>query len=77
MNVGSVEGGFFDERARWSQKLMKRGYIDFISTDAHDLENRAPVVTDTIRWIAKKCGEDVVEEVLWNHADAVIHNEYI
>ncbi|MBO5468861.1 MAG: hypothetical protein J6A03_03800 [Lachnospiraceae bacterium] len=77
MNAGSVEGGFFDEHARWCQKLLKRGYIDFIGTDAHDLENRVPAITEAVKWITKKCGEEITEDLFWNHADMVIRNEYI
>jgi protein-tyrosine phosphatase len=77
MNASSVEGGLFDEHARWCQKLLKKGYIDFIGTDAHDLENRAPVIGDAVKWITKKCGEEVAEDVFWNNAAQVIQNQYI
>ena len=77
INADSVDGSFFDENVRWCRKLIKEGYIYFISTDAHDLENRTPVIRDALKWIKKKCGEDTAERLFRANAQAVIDNERI
>lgn len=77
MNISSVYGGFFDDRAKWCKKLVKDGYISFFGTDAHDLENRAPYVRDYVGWIEKKCGTDMLEQVFSGNAKKMIENQYI
>ena len=77
MNISSIYGGLLDEDARWCKKLVREGYISFFGTDAHDLENRAPYVQDYVGWIAKKCGEDVLEQMFIANAKKMIENQYI
>lgn len=77
MNISSVYGGMLDENARWCKKLVKEGYISFLGTDAHDLDNRAPYVKDYVAWIEKKCGEDMLEDMFVNNPQKMINNQYI
>ena len=77
MNTESVGGSAFDAKSRWCTKLLKQGYIDFISTDAHDLVNRTPDMADAVKWIKKKCGEDELERMLWDNSETVIRNGFI
>lgn len=77
MNISSVYGGWLDEDARWCKKLVREGYISFFGTDAHDLENRAPYITDYVAWIEKKCGVDALEQMFVTNAKKMIENQYI
>ena len=77
MNAESLDGGFFDEEVRWCRRLVKDGYIDFISSDAHDMETRTPDMGDAIKWVTKKCGEDMVDALFRENAEMVIANKYI
>ena len=58
MNISSVEGGFLNENKRWCRKLMKKGYITFLGTDAHNTDSRAPYSQEYITWIKKRCGDN-------------------
>ena len=77
MNAESVGGSAFDTKSRWCNKLLKKGYIDFISTDAHDLISRTPDLSDAAKWIKRKCGEDELERMLFENAEIVINNKFI
>ena len=77
MNADSLDGGFFDDEVRWCRKLVRDGYIAFISTDAHDPENRTPDISEALKWVTKKCGEDVRDALFRDNAELVILNKYI
>lgn len=77
MNISSVEGGFLSENKRWCQKLVKKGYITFFATDAHNADTRAPYSQDYIRWIRKKCGEEEASWMLEKSAALLVNGEYI
>lgn len=77
MNISSVYGGLLDENARWCKQLVKEGYISFFGTDAHDMEERAPYINDYVKWIEKKCGTDVLEQIFVTNPRKMIQNQYI
>lgn len=47
-------------------KLLKRGQIHFLGSDAHNLSSRAPQLDKAAKILSKKVGADVLEEM--NHA---------
>lgn len=46
--------------AGFSKKLLRRGYIDLLGTDCHDMKERPPKMNEAVKFITKKFGEDVV-----------------
>ena len=77
MNISSVDGGFLNENTRWCRKLMKKGYITFLGTDAHNTDSRAPYTQEYISWIKKKCGEDDAGWMLTEAAELMVQGKYI
>lgn len=77
MNAKSLEGGIFDAQVRWCKKLVKQGYISFISTDAHDQKVRVPLMKGIAEWVEKTCGEEMRRDLFGRNASKVIANEYI
>ena len=77
MNISSVEGGFLNENKRWCRKLIKKGYITFLGTDAHNTDSRAPYSQEFITWIEKKCGADDTQWMLEDAAKLMVQGEYI
>lgn len=76
MNISSVEGGFLNENKRWCRKLLKKGYITFLGTDAHNTDSRAPYTQEYISWIKKRCGEET-EWMLEDAAKQMIQGKYL
>ncbi|SEG13473.1 protein-tyrosine phosphatase [Eubacterium ruminantium] len=77
INADSLEGGLFDENTRWCKKLISGGYIEFISSDCHDPENRIPSFKAARTWIRKKLGEDMEDALFRGNAEKVINNVFI
>lgn len=77
MNISSVDGGFLNENKGWCRKMIKKGYITFLGTDAHNTDSRAPYTQEYINWIAKKCGEDEAEYMLEGAAKLMIQGKYL
>lgn len=48
---------------RWALSMAKKGYIDFLGTDAHNLTERAPRYDAAVQVIAKKLGEEICEKI--------------
>ena len=76
MNISSVEGGFLNESKRWCRKMLKEGYITFLATDAHDVDERAPYTQEFIPWLKKHCGEDA-EYMLSGAAEEMVQGHYL
>lgn len=77
MNISSVDGGFLNENTRWCRKLIRKGYISLLATDAHNTDSRAPYTQDYIPWIVKKCGSEDAEWMLNGAAQYVVDGKYI
>ncbi len=54
--------------------LLKRGYIHFVATDAHDDRGRAPNLKEAARYLEKRFGAGYARKVLYENADVILHN---
>ena len=45
-------------------KLLKEGYVNFIASDTHSLEKRPPKIKEAFEEISKKCGKDIINNIL-------------
>lgn len=77
MNAESILGGFLDENVRWCRRLLKHGYISFLGTDAHNLNNRAPHMRDALEWMYKKLDRSYVDAVIQKYPAQMLENEYL
>ena len=48
---------------RWALSMAKKGYIDFLGTDAHNLTDRSPQYDAAARVIEKKLGREICERI--------------
>jgi len=63
MNTASI----VDEHTRkFALKLIKKGYINFLGTDSHNLTTRKPLMSEAINIINEKLGNDYIEEFAEN-----------
>ena len=61
----------------FAKKLLKRDMVHFVATDAHNMEHRAPIISDAAEYISKHYGEECCQRLLVDNPDRVINNEYI
>lgn len=77
MNASSLmgEAGFRLKAA--SRKMIKEDLVDFIATDAHNDEKRAPKLQQCAYWLAKKTGEANMRRIMTENPTAIIDNNWI
>lgn len=77
MNADSMTGSMFDGQTKWCRKLVTEGYISVIGTDAHNIEDRAPYVQQTIEWMQKKLDKETMEMMLHGNGELMLENKYL
>ena len=77
VNAGTICGDSGWKARQECTKLIKKGYVHFIATDAHDIEKRAPYLNKAAKIIERKFGKDMVRKLLITYPEKVIKNEYI
>lgn len=61
--------GKFGLRAKLqTDALLRKDLVDFISTDAHDLKERPPLLSDAYNYVAKKYGQTRADAVCCENA---------
>lgn len=58
LNTENFEGSIFSGEYRYAMKLIKEGYIDFLGTDAHNTNKRAPRMKKAMDLVTKKFGDE-------------------
>ena len=56
-----------DVRMVWYRKLMKAGYVQLISTDAHGADRKPPRMRKAVEWLERHCDPGLVERVLYEN----------
>jgi protein-tyrosine phosphatase len=77
VNASSVAGKLGNGVKRQIIKLMKKGFVHFVATDAHSNRSRAPYLEECVKYIRKKLGDDYVEMLLTDNPRKMLKNEYI
>ncbi|MDF2906420.1 MAG: Protein-tyrosine-phosphatase [Herbinix sp.] len=77
INISSFLGRIFDSRASFCHKLMKRGLIHFLGTDAHGSKKRVPRMKKAIHMIRKRYGKEIVQRLLWDNPMIMLENKLI
>jgi protein-tyrosine phosphatase len=74
--TGSALTGFWGERTRRAALwLLERQAVHVLATDAHDLENRVPVLSTARDAAAAICGEEVAQAMVEGNPRAIISNQ--
>jgi protein-tyrosine phosphatase len=77
MNISSILGNITNRRTAFCRKLIKKGYIHFISTDSHSDSLRTPRMREGLAVILKKYGEETLNQLLIENATRMLNNQYI
>ena len=68
----SVFGGWGAFAKRRSRKLIERGFVDLVGSDAHDTAQRPPQLSQVYTYIKQTCGEDYADAVLCENAISLL-----
>lgn len=76
-NAGSIMGKYGFGAKQLTRKLLKRRWIHFVATDAHDCDKRPPKMADCGVYIGQKYSEEYARELMWDHPFRVLSDRYI
>ncbi len=77
VNVSGVMGEHGKPEKKFIKKLLKREMINFVATDAHRDDKRAPYIKDCCRYIEKKYGYDYAKRIFSDNPACIISNRFI
>jgi protein-tyrosine phosphatase len=77
MNSGSLIGGLLDTEAKYRRKLVAQGLIHFLGSDCHDDKERIPSMLRAKQQLQKKCEEELLNRIFYEHPFRVLDNTYI
>lgn len=77
VNASSVIGEHGRQEQKFVKKLLKQELVNFIGTDAHRDDKRAPYIAEAAAYIAKKYGEEYARELLVENPQKIIDNQYL
>jgi protein-tyrosine phosphatase len=75
ITAASLTGRFGKIAQRVSHELLRRNWVNFIATDAHDLRSRPPMLRDAYQLIADKYGVETADRLCLHNPHAVYFGE--
>lgn len=76
-NAASVLGKGGKAEKKFLKRLLQKGYLHFIATDAHDTRARTPVLSVCAFYIKKKYGEETAKTIFFENPKKLLGNEMI
>ena len=77
LNASSAVGACGYAAKRQWNRLVRRGLVHFIGSDAHNETTRPPQISLCIKRLQKHCSEEHLQDLIWNNACRVINDEPI
>ncbi len=75
ITASSFTGRFGRTALATAEKLMKRNWVHFLATDAHNLESRPPVMSGGFEFVKKHYGQKTAERVCIANPLAVFNGQ--
>ncbi len=60
-----------------AEKLLARGLVDVVASDAHDEKRRTPKLSTVREYVAKRFGEDYAELLFYTNPKSILKNKSI
>lgn len=77
VNASSATGSWGKSAQKQWKKLVKKRLVHIVSTDAHNLTTRLPVMTVCLPVLEKYCDPRTVRALIWDNACRVVRDEPI
>lgn len=72
MNYRSLQGGLFDQDARWCKRQVLDGRIQFLGTDMHHEDHRTPEIEKSLRWLNGHVEERLLGSLVRGNAEKIL-----
>ncbi len=70
----SITGGFGGRIRSFAHMMLRRGLADFVASDAHDIADRTPVLSDAYRDVSRMCDRHNADRMFYHNPAAVIED---
>ena len=77
LNASSVNGSWGRGAQKQWKKLVRKGLAHIISTDAHNLTSRPPLMSVCLPFLQKHCDAQTIRALTWDNACRVVRDELI
>lgn len=71
-NASGVLGQHASREKKFLKRLLQKGYVQFIATDAHDTEGRTPLLSECAAYVRKKFGELTAQECFLDNPGKIL-----
>ncbi|HTZ57155.1 MAG TPA: CpsB/CapC family capsule biosynthesis tyrosine phosphatase [Acidobacteriaceae bacterium] len=75
ITAASLTGRFGKVAQKVAHELLRRNWVHFIATDAHDLTSRPPMLRDTYQLVAEKYGVETADRLCKDNPRAAYYGE--
>ena len=75
ITAASLTGRFGKMAQKVSHELLRRNWVNFIATDAHDLTSRPPMLRDAYQLVADKYGKETADRLCLHNPHAAFFGE--
>ena len=77
LNKGSISGSFGSAARNAAKHILRRGYADFVASDAHSPYRRTPYLGDAFEFVAENYSFDYADMLFKHNPLCVIENKEI
>ncbi len=77
ITAASLTGRFGKTAQRVSHELLKRNWVNFIATDAHDITSRPPMLREAYQLVADKYGVETADRLCVHNPRAAYFGEHL
>lgn len=77
VNAGTVDHPIDRQQRKQMEALLQEEMIDFVATDAHDLQRRKPLMQSCAQRIHLLCGEAYAKKVCYTNAVRLIEGKWL
>ena len=74
ITAGALTGRFGRRPKYWSEKLLDDGVVHVLATDAHNLRNRSPVLSEAREAVAARLGEQAARDMVLTRPRLILEN---
>lgn len=74
ITAGSLTGAFGRSPLYWATRMLEEGGVHIIATDAHDMRNRPPRLSEGYGAALKRVGEKEAANLVWHRPRAILEN---
>jgi len=68
MNYAALCDKWYQASSIWSKNCLKKGYIDFMGTDMHDIDFRSSKAEEALQWMKRNLTEAYIQKITYENA---------